>query len=353
MRLWPAVPALIAAVGCWTAGPAVYIPCEAGPVDASVEASVEASAPIDTGVERGEHEAGVDAHMTLDADLDGGIDALFNVFPPGDFPPIYLGGDILLGPTSVYFLWYGDWSASPAPLILEDMMHGLTGDAYQDAATYDGILQAYYEADGGHASGQFVFAGSYFLGYSAGKYLSLGNEENVIANSITYGVVPYDSKGIYVIMSSADVEEDLGVGTGFCQDYCAFHRVGATNAADHRPFRYAFVGDPMQCPDGCTMKPEWLASGATASPNGDWGADGMATTVIHELFETVTDPSPYTGWADPLNNAEIGDVCGWRFDPTYVTDGGSRANVHWGDRDFLIQQMWVLDDAGGHCDLHP
>jgi hypothetical protein len=289
------------------------------------------------------------------ADVD--LDALFNVFPENPVGINYGGGPILTGTVSVYFIWYGNWAGSPAPAILEDMLRGLSGNAYVDAAPYDRILQAYsgVDADGGltHATGDFQFAGSYYVGYTSGTYLGLGNEENVVANSITYGVVPYDPGGIYAILTSADVTEDLGPGTSFCGTYCAFHLPGRTNSSAQLPFHYVFAGDPMQCPTHCTMRPEFETAGIAYSPNGDWASDALVSLVVHELFETVTDPTPYSGWVSPIGNQEIGDVCAWRFDPTYATDAGSRANVHWGDRDYLVQQQWVLDDAGGHCGLSP
>jgi hypothetical protein len=101
------------------------------------------------------------------------------------------------------------------------------------------------------------------------------------------------------------------------------------------------------------MQDEFETAGIAKSPNGDWASDALASLIVHELFETVSDPVPYSGWASLAFNQEIGDVCEWRFDPTYPTDAGSRANVHWGQRDFLVQQMWVLDDGGGHCGLSP
>lgn len=324
---------------------------ETGPKDAGLEASD--SSPEDAALD-----AAPDApEVSLDASRDVDIDALFNVFPAQLGFQVYSGGPILVGPVHVYFLWYGDWSSSPAPAILEDMLHGLSGDAYQDAAPYDDIVQAYcgVDADGGTVcpTGRIQFAGSYYLGYPAGMYLGLGNDENMVANAITFGTVPYDPTAVYFIMTSSDVEEDLGSGDGFCTNYCAYHNAGQTNDLSHRPFQYAFVGDPMQCPDLCTMRPEYFAAGVMSPPNGDWASDSMASNMAHELFESMVDPVPYTGWFNPFNKSEIGDVCGWRFDPVYQTDAGSYANVHWGDRDFLIQQLWTLDDAGGHCDLHP
>jgi hypothetical protein len=324
-------------------------------------AKADASAPDVDAAQGAEADARDDADGgpgSSDAAPDVDLDALFNVFPADPLGTGYGGGAILPGPVNIYFIWYGDWATSPAPAILEDMIQSMSGNLYVDASAYDEILQSYYEVDpdGGltYATGKFQFAGSYYVGYTKGTNLGYGDEENVIANAITFGVVPYDAGGVYVILTSADVTEDQGSPLdAFCQTYCAFHLPGKTNSTNPLPFRYVFAGDPTQCPEQCTMKSEYETAGLTRSPNGDWGADGMASMLVHELFETVTDPDPYTGWQNPLTRKEIGDDCEWRFDPTYATDAGSRANVHWGDRDYLVQQMWVLDDAGGHCGLSP
>jgi hypothetical protein len=304
-----------------------------------------------------------DVHVGSSPTVDAGaadvdLDALFNVFPPNPTGIAYGGGPILKGTVNVYFVWYGNWNGSPAPAILEDMLHGLSGNAYVDAAPYDGILQAYSEVDvdGGrtYATGKFQFAGSYFVGYTSGTHLGLGNDVNVVANSITYGVVPYDADAIYVLLTSVDVTQDLGSpADSFCGSYCAFHQPGSTNAVPRLPFHYVFAGNPLQCPEHCTMQSEFQRAGIAQSPNGDWASDALASLVVHELFETVTDPTPYSGWASAPGRQEIGDVCEWRFDPTFETDAGSRANVTWGARNFLVQQEWVLDDAGGHCGLTP
>jgi hypothetical protein len=312
----------------------------------------DGGAPADTGPGSNPPTDASDAGA---ADVD--LDALFNVFPPNPVGIDYSGGSILTGTVNVYFIWYGDWAGSPAPTILEDMLRGLSGNAYTDAAPYDAILRAYSEVglDGGltYATGAFQFAGSYYVGYTNGTYLGLGNDANVVGNSITFGVLPYDPGGVYVILTSADVTQDLGPGNSFCQNYCAYHQSSHTNSTAQLPFQYVFAGNPMHCPDACTMRSEYLRAGIGASPNGDWASDALASLVVHELFETVTDPTPYSGWVSPIGRQEIGDVCAWRFDPTYATDAGSLANVHWGDRDYLVQQMWALDDAGGHCGLSP
>ena len=83
----------------------------------------------------------------------------------------------------------------------------------------------------------------------------------------------------------------------------------------------------------------------STGPNGNAGADGMASIIAHELEEAVTDPD-LNAWYD-RRGAENGDKCAWTFGTTY-TENGAHANMRLGSRDYLIQQNWV-NASGGYC----
>jgi len=75
----------------------------------------------------------------------------------------------------------------------------------------------------------------------------------------------------------------------------------------------------------------------------------MASILIHELEEAVTDPN-LNAWYD-ANGEENADKCAWTFGSTYTVANGSKANMKLGGvngRDFLIQQNWV-NASGGYC----
>ncbi len=82
------------------------------------------------------------------------------------------------------------------------------------------------------------------------------------------------------------------------------------------------------------------------APNGNAGADGMASIISHELEEATTDPD-LNAWYD-RRGMENADKCAWTFGATYTTSNGSTANMKLGARDFLIQQNWV-NASGGFC----
>ncbi len=76
-------------------------------------------------------------------------------------------------------------------------------------------------------------------------------------------------------------------------------------------------------------------------PNGDAVADYEISPTSHEMSETITDPFPNTGWVDPQNGNEIGDICAYVFGS--LTPQGGDITLH-GDQ-YLIQQEW--SNTGG------
>jgi hypothetical protein len=98
------------------------------------------------------------------------------------------------------------------------------------------------------------------------------------------------------------------------------------------------VGNPDRCPSACEAQ-------SSTSPNGNAGADGMASIIAHELEESVTDPE-LNAWYD-TRGQENADKCAWTFGTTYNA-GGALANMKLGSRDYLIQRNWV-NASGGFC----
>jgi hypothetical protein len=76
--------------------------------------------------------------------------------------------------------------------------------------------------------------------------------------------------------------------------FCAFH--GSVNLSPER--HVLFTVQPYQGVDGCRL--------ASQTPNGL--IDATASTLAHELFETITDPD-LDGWSNALFGYEISDMC--------------------------------------------
>jgi len=250
--------------------------------------------------------------------------------PPGNAKPqgnngiFYHGGPLMLGATNAYYIWYGNWNGNTATTILSDLASHIGGSPYYNINT------TYYDGSNTHVSNAVNFAGSTADNYSQGTSLSDSGVQAVVASAITSGRLPEDTRGVYFVLTSADVNET----SGFCTQYCGWHTHGTISGSD---IKYSFVGNPDRCPNACAAQ--------STGPNGNAGADGMASIIAHELQEAVTDPD-LNAWYD-RRGEENADKCAWTFGSTY-TANGALANMKLGTRDFLIQQNWV-NASGGYC----
>jgi len=238
----------------------------------------------------------------------------------------YHGGPVLLGTTHVYFIWYGSWGSDTATTILPDWAKNLGGSPLY------AINTTYFDGSNRSISNSVTFGGAAFDAYSLGTSLGDGDIYTIVAAAIAGGSLPLDGNGVYFVLTSPDVAET----SGFCTVYCGWHASAPFGAVVSQ---YAFVGNPTACPDACIGSPG-------NDPNGNEGADGMASIMTHELDEAVTDPHG-DAWYDNAGN-EVADLCNFTFGSVYSTANGSIANVRLGARDFLLQEEWV-NASGGFC----
>jgi hypothetical protein len=247
--------------------------------------------------------------------------------PSGNNGISYHGGPVILGTTNVYYIWYGNWSGNSAGTILESLASGIGGSAYFNINT------TYSNGSNQHVSNSVALVRETNDNYSQGTSLSDAGVQSVVSGAITSGRLPKDTNAVYFVLTSSDVNET----SGFCTQYCGWHTHGSIQGSD---IKFAFVGNPDRCPSAC----EWQ----TTSPNGNAGADGMASIIAHELEESVTDPD-LNAWYD-TRGQENADKCAWTFGTEYTTANGSSANMNLGGRDYLIQRNWV-NASGGYCAL--
>ncbi len=233
------------------------------------------------------------------------------------------GGPVMLGTTHVYYIWYGDWGGNTAPAILTDLAGNL-------ASPYFNINSTYYNSAFAHVSNSVSFGGATSDNYSRGKSLSDAQILAVVSSAISTGALPKDASGVYFVLTSADVT----ASSGFCTQYCGWHTHATIGGTD---IKYSFVGNPDRCINACAQQ--------STGPNGNAGADGMASIIAHELEEAVTDPD-LNAWYDS-RGYENADKCAWTFGNTYSV-GGALANMKLGSRHYLIQRNWV-NATGGYC----
>ncbi|PYS23620.1 MAG: hypothetical protein DMF72_08705 [Acidobacteria bacterium] len=246
---------------------------------------------------------------------------------PGGNGISYHGGPLILNTTNVYYIWYGNWSGNSATTILTDLARSIGGSPYFNINT------TYYNGSNVHVSNSVNYVNSVNDNYSQGTSLSDSAIQAVVAGAISGGALPYDTNAVYFVLTSADVT----ASSGFCTQYCGWHTHGTINGFD---IKYAFIGNPDRCPTACEAQ--------TTGPNGNAGADGMASIISHELEEAVTDPD-LNAWYD-TRGQENADKCAWTFGTTYPGPNGSSYNVTLGTRNYLIQRNWV-NAAGGYCSM--
>lgn len=239
----------------------------------------------------------------------------------------YHGGPVLNGSTTnVYYIWYGNWSGNSAVTILSDLGNTLGGSPYFNINT------TYYDGSNNHVKNSVTLSGSKNDSYSQGTSLSDAQIQTVVANAITGGL-PKDPNAVYFVLTSADVT----ASSGFCTQYCGWHTHATIGGTD---IKYSFVGNPDRCPSACEAQ--------TTGPNGNAGADGMASIIAHELEEAVTDPD-LNAWYDS-RGYENADKCAWTFGTESTASNGAKYNVTLGSRQYLIQQNWV-NASGGYCSM--
>jgi hypothetical protein len=235
----------------------------------------------------------------------------------------YHGGPLMLGTTNVYYIWYGNWSGNTATSILTDLASTIGGSPYYNINT------TYYNGANVHVSNSVAFAGSTTDNYSNGTALTDSGVQAVVSSAITSGRLPKDTNGVYFVLTSADVNES----SGFCTQYCGWHTHGTISGSD---IKFAFIGNPDRCPSACAAQ--------STGPNGNAGADGMASIISHELEEAVTDPD-LNAWYD-RQGQENADKCAWTFGSLSTASNGSKYNMTLGSRNYLIQQNWVNSGSG-------
>jgi len=244
----------------------------------------------------------------------------------------YHGGPVMKGTPNIYIIWYGNWTNGPhasdsqATVNLVDaFLDGLNGSGYMR-------INSTYGDNSGNVTGNTHRSTQIFDSGSQGTTFNDTGLRNIVSAALNNGSLPRDSNGVYLVLTSSNVNES----TGFCTQYCGFHTHASLGGVD---IKYAFVGNPDRCPSGCEAQ--------TTSPNGNSGGDGIINVITHETEETITDPD-LNAWFDS-SGQEDADKCNFRFGPTSTASNGSKFNQTFGGHNWLIQMEWENSRTGG-CD---
>jgi hypothetical protein len=219
---------------------------------------------------------------------------------------------------AVYYIWYGNWSGNSATSLLPQLPPDLSGSSYWN------IVTTYTNSAGTHIPNCLTYGGSTTDSYSQGTTLSDAGVWNVVTRALNNGYLPRSSNAVYYVLTSSDVTES----SGFCTQYCGWHTNGSNSGVD---IKYAFVGNAARCPSACGTQ--------ITSPNGNAGADAMATSIAQQLANTVTDPDG-NAWYDS-SGSEMADKCASQSG-SYIVLGGT---------EWYLKPLWV--NAGtGYCSTH-
>ena len=253
---------------------------------------------------------------------------------------LYHGGPVMTGSTDVYLIFYGNWPANTAGStqnIVEEYVSRL------GASPYFQINTGYADSFGAAPNGALLYAGSVNDVYSHGPSLTVADIQEIVAQMVSGGYLPLDTTGIYLVLTSSDATDIQPNGSTYCTPGTfPHHGLARYNGV---PLKYGFIGHPSRCP---TSLGSQFNGGLLPTPNDNFAADVMVSTIAHVLNALVTNPAG-NAWFDRYG-FENAAKCFNTFGETYTTSNGARANMRLGARHYLIQQNWV-NAHKGYCGL--
>jgi Phosphate-induced protein 1 conserved region len=249
----------------------------------------------------------------------------------GKKPPkiLYHGGPVLAASTTLYVVYYGNFTATQHN-ILDTFLLNLGGTpAYNVNAEYYDKQKQFVR----NVLNYSPATDSYDDAYSLGKSLNGNFDTTLIHNAISGGHLPTDANGIYILTVSPDVKLPNSV-------WCAYH-YDSNSIVTGENIKYAVAADPPK-----SLYSSCSGNIATyhdkTSPNGDIGMDEVIDSLIHEISETVTDPDVYAWYT--ANGSEVGDLCNFVYGTTFLAPNGSHANRTFGRLNYLAQEIWSMEN---------
>jgi hypothetical protein len=140
--------------------------------------------------------------------------------------------------------------------------------------------------------------------------------------------LPSDLAHFYPVLFPPAVETKDRDGTTSVQGFCGYHRAFGSGA---NQTVYANLPYEAGCDGG-------------QAPNGNAVADGVVSTLSHELTEAITDPLTQVAWNDNAGN-EIADMCGFTYGrPLGSTDPSNPGQTEYnqvinGDKYYLQREF--------------
>lgn len=130
----------------------------------------------------------------------------------------HVGGTVISEPLTIYYIYYGAWSAAQKAVI-KTFTDGL------GASDWWGMSTKYYALNNGKTfvTSSITYGKDVDDNYSMGKQLTGGSTQKIVQSKLNDGSLPYDINGIYFLLTSKDVSESSGPSNTFCANYCGYH----------------------------------------------------------------------------------------------------------------------------------
>jgi len=253
-------------------------------------------------------------------------------------PITYTIGAPVMNTPKVYLIWYGSWKTTPvapasAPVSKDysNFMLKLLKDL-AGSTRWSNIIQPYYSKINSikkniGALAASTTANQVFIPTNTATYGSSLSQSSILKIAKA-GFPTVDANGVYLVLTSADISVP-GFNAGTIQ-FCGWHSFEQASGR-----KYGFVGDSA---NATWCQPQ------TTSQNGA-GPDAVASVLVHEIEEAVTDPQLNAWWSSQSNGSENADKCAWSWGLTNTTSNTVNAsNYSWGSTstNYLIQQEFKL-----------
>jgi Ricin-type beta-trefoil lectin domain/Putative Ig domain len=249
-------------------------------------------------------------------------------------PLPYNGGPVQHTPHVYLLLWGPNWTLSDPSYA--DLYHLYSGLGVTSRDTWSTITSQYADGSGHPAFGSSVFAGAF-------------QDTTAPPADVTPGDLAAEADGFasaHHIADLADAQVVIASQSGTCFNdgfvgSCGTPNPNAQYCAWHSDSTVPFTNLPYQLDAGADCGENWINAGSAGT------YDGLSMTAGHEYAETITDPSPSSGWtdvADTISGGEIGDKCAWGG----AIWGGHdpQGNVTLSTGTFAMQSLWS-NSAGG------
>jgi hypothetical protein len=252
-------------------------------------------------------------------------------------PIIYHSGGVLgvySGNIQIIPVWVGNWSADRKAAwnaILGNLIKSLAGGSINSSSHVFNTNLGYFNSNTPSLTWPDVLSNSIPATGTVKSGLIQVSDANVatyINSAISKSVISVGAKPIYVYIGANNTRLSSGFGTA----YCGWHSIGTLGA---RNIPFIAVQD---------FTSTYIRSCAaqSISPNNDAQLDAVASILVHEIDEAITDPDLGT-WFD-ARGAENADKCAWTFGTTTLNSNGAKYNFTANKFSYLIQRNWLADN---------